>query len=145
MRLETVQKPRQSLAPKRESAPRPAPPPPAPAPQGSAFRAELDLAELDDRRRPGGPWVGRGYELSRSHLTFRSRKMCYEGRLLLVLVHLVDDRPAFLFGQVRHCEYDSDGQYRTCLELLPVPLEPEIQAWIKERDARGVVPAGPGS
>jgi hypothetical protein len=96
-------------------------------------------AELDDRRKPGGVWVGRGFSLSRSHLTFRSRRMCYQGRQLLVLVHLVDDKPAPLFGQVRSCDYDSEGMHRTVLELMALPLEAEVQAWIRDRDVR----AGP--
>src|SRR5690349_42405 len=92
-------------------------------PEGSPFHAELDMAELDDRRKPGGVWIGRGVSLSRSHLMFRSRRMCYEGRLLLVLVHLVDERPAPLFGRVLTSEYDADGQYRTALELMLMPAE----------------------
>lgn len=108
-------------------------------PEGAPFLAELDLAELDDRRKPGGVWVGRGFSLSRSHLTLRSRRMCYQGRQLLVLVHLVDDKPAPLFGQVRSCDYDSEGMYRTVLELLAMPVDAEVQAWIRDRDAR----AGP--
>ena len=114
-------------------------------PEGTPFHAELDLAELDDRRKPSGVWVGRGMSLSRSHLTFRSRRMCYQGRELLVLVHLVDDRPAPLFGRVRSCEYDAEGLYRTVLELAAMPLDPEVQAWIRERDVRSAAPAGTGT
>lgn len=108
-------------------------------PEGTPFLAELDLGELDDRRKPGGVWMGRGLSLSRSHLIFRSRRMCYQGRQLVVLVHLVDDKPAPLFGQVRSCEYDSEGMYRTVLDLMAVPVDPEVQAWIRDRDVR----AGP--
>lgn len=101
------------------------------------FRADLDLAELDDRRRPGASWIGRGIELSRSHLSLRSKRMCYAGRLLLVAVHMVDDRPVPLFGQVRDCEYDGDGLYRTEITLLEMPDEEPIRAWIKTRGALG--------
>lgn len=101
------------------------------------FRAELDIAELDDRRRPGASWTARGIELSRSHLTFRSKRMCYATRFLLIAVHMVDDRPVPLFGQVRLCEYDSDGLYRTEITLHEVPDEDPIGRWLKGRGANG--------
>ncbi|MBX3358738.1 MAG: hypothetical protein KF745_09940 [Phycisphaeraceae bacterium] len=96
------------------------------------FSAELDLAELDGRRRPGMPWIGHGIEISRSELVFLSRKMCYEERLLLVAVHLIDDRPVPLFGSVNGCEYYGEGLYRTSLSLQELPEEDPVRAWIKE-------------
>ncbi len=106
-------------------------------PPGTRFIAELHLAELDDRHRPGGVWAGRALEISRSHLTLRSRRMCYLGRELIVIVHLVDDRPVALFGTVRACEYDGEGLYKTRLELGTIPDDPALAAWIRARDARG--------
>lgn len=108
-------------------------------PTGTPFAAELELAELDDRRRPGALWSGRAVEISRSHITLRSRRMCYNGRSVVVIVHLVDDRPAALFGTVRECEYDSDGLYKTRLDLAPLPDEPGLAAWLRDHDARGNV------
>ena len=111
-------------------------PDPAPTPRlnkrvpGLRFDAELDVTELDDRDRPGLVWIARGRELSRSHMIFRSRRMCYEGRRILAAVHLIDDRPVPLFGRVTQCEYDGDAMYRVELELLQVPEKPEILAWI---------------
>lgn len=102
-------------------------------PAGIRFDAELDLSEMDDRDRPGLVWIARGRELSRSHVTFRSRRMCYEGRRIVAAVHLVDDKPVALFGRVVHCDYDGDGMYRVELELLPVPEKPEIAAWLEAR------------
>lgn len=94
------------------------------------FRAELDIAEIDTRGRPGTTWTGRALELSRSNVAFRSRRMCYEGRELLVAVHLVDDRPVPLYGMVSKCEYDGDGLYRTSVNLLPLPETETLRAWI---------------
>ena len=108
-------------------------------PAGAPFLADMDIAELDDRRRPGAIWLGRGHELSRPHLSFRSRRMCYDGRSLIVIVHLVDDRPVSLYGTVRDCEYDTDGLYRTLIELAPIPDEPGLVLWLRERDARGIL------
>lgn len=101
-----------------------------PAKGGVAFRAELDLAELDDRGRPGAVWTGRSYEISRAVLSFRSRRMCYEGRELLVAVHLVDDKPTPLFGIVDKSEYDGDGLYRTVLTLRRLPESDAVRTWI---------------
>ena len=101
-----------------------------PAKGGVVFRAELDLAELDDRGRPGAIWTGRSYEISRAVLAFRSRRMCYEGRELLVAVHLVDDKPTPLFGIVDKSEYDGDGLYRTVLTLKRLPETDAVRTWI---------------
>jgi hypothetical protein len=97
---------------------------------GVKFDAELDLAELDDRERPGPTWGGKGRELGRSHLILRTRRMCYLNRRVLVAVHLIDDKPVPLFGRVSACEYDGDGLYKVDLELMRVPDRPEIAAWI---------------
>jgi hypothetical protein len=95
-----------------------------------AFRAELDLAELDDRGRPGSIWTGRATEISRALLIVRSRRMCYEGRELLVAVHLVDDKPTALYGIVDKSEYDGDGLYRTAINLQRLPQTDAIRTWI---------------
>lgn len=99
-------------------------------PGACAFRAELDLAEIDTRGRPGTTWTGRASELSRSQLVFRSRRMCYEGREVVIAVHLVDDRPVPLYGMIALCEYDGDGLYRTRINLLPLPESESIRAWV---------------
>jgi hypothetical protein len=94
------------------------------------FKADIDLAELDDRGRPGPGWAGKACELSRNHIVFRSRRLCYENREIVVAVHLVDDRPAPLFGRVGKCEYDGDGLYKTTLNLAAVPLDEPIVLWL---------------
>lgn len=94
------------------------------------FRAEIDVSEIDERARPGPIWAGRACELSRSTLTFRSRRMCYAGRELLVLVHLVDDSPTPLAGTVLKSEYDGDALYRTQIALQQLPESEVIRAWI---------------
>jgi hypothetical protein len=103
---------------------------------GVKFDAELDVAELDDRGRPGPSWGAQSRELSRSGLAFRSRRMCYHGRILLVAVHLIDDAPVPLCGRVVHCSYDGDGMYRVELDLMRVPSRPNIAAWLEDRRVR---------
>lgn len=94
------------------------------------FDAELDLAELDDRSRPGTAWTARARTLTRGALTLTSRRMCYEGRQVVVLVHLIDATPVPLFGRVKACEYDADGMYDVELDLLPLPQDPHVRQWI---------------
>lgn len=101
------------------------------------FRAELDLSELDERGRTGPTWTGRGCMLSRGSLVFRSRRMCYPGRHIVLAVHLLDDRPVPLFGRVSSCEYDDEGMYRTRLELMKLPGSRGVSEWIRERRAEG--------
>lgn len=100
------------------------------------FDAELDLCEVDDRDRPGPTWCGKGRELSRSNLVFRSRRMCHAGRRILVAVHLIDDKPVPLFGRVASCEYDGDGLYRVELELQKPPDRTEVGDWLSKQGRR---------
>ena len=105
-------------------------------PAGRPFEADLDVCELDDRERPGHTWAARARTLSRSCLSFRSRRMCYTGRSLMVAVHLIDDEPVPLFGRVHACEYDGDGLYRVDLELLPVPDSAAVKDWLAAHGRR---------
>jgi hypothetical protein len=116
--------------------------PAVPAPKAAntvTFRAELDLTEIDTRGRPGTMWTGRAMDISRSSLAFRSRRMCYEGRELVLAVHLVDDRPVPLYGMVSRCEYDGDGLYKTSVNLLPMPQTEGIRAWVNGLHHRPVL------
>jgi hypothetical protein len=119
-----------------EEESQPAPVRPARRTGGVRFDAELDMAELDDRDRPGPTWIGKGRELGRSHLIFRTRRMCYIGRRILVAVHLIDDEPVPLFGRVAACEYDGDGLHKVELELMRLPERPEIAPWIERIKGR---------
>ena len=103
---------------------------------GYPFRADLDLAELDERGRPGPMWTGRACEIGRSHVCFKSRRLCYEGRELLLAVHLVDDRPVPLCGIVVGSDYDGDGLYRTRLTLIPIPDRDAVKAWVQPQNHR---------
>src|SRR5262249_19742646 len=51
--------------------------------QGPPFRADIDVAELDDRSRPGPAWAARALSLSRSHPIVLSRRMSYPKRTML--------------------------------------------------------------
>lgn len=101
-----------------------------------AFRAELDLAELDQRGRPGPTWTGRAVDLSRGQVTIRSRRMCYEGREVVLAVHLVDDHPVPLFGIVARSDYDGDGLYKTTLNLAALPESDSIRNWMTIQSQR---------
>jgi hypothetical protein len=117
-----------------EEEPPPAPVRQLPRPQPAMrFDAELDVSELDDRDRPGPCWSARGRELSRAHMTFRSRRMCYVGKRVLAAVHLIDDRPVPLFGKVTACEYDNDGLYRVDIDLMTLPEKQDIANWLDAR------------
>ena len=98
-----------------------------------SFNAELDLAELDDRDRPCATWSARARQLSRSKLTFVSRRMCYTGRMVVVAVHLIDDEPVPLFGQIGVCEYEGEGMYRVEIDLLPCPDTRPVREWLVQR------------
>mgnify|MGYP007080217599 CR=1 FL=1 len=114
---------------------------PDPRPAASAgvfpFKADLDLTELDTRSRPGATWHGKGIDICRSSMWFRSRKLCYPDRELLVAVHLVDDQPTPLCGIVAKCDYDGDGLYVTQLKLQALPRSDVVKQWLLSLHARG--------
>ncbi|MCC5786799.1 MAG: hypothetical protein JJU33_08880 [Phycisphaerales bacterium] len=112
---EEPEKPRKPKKPKR--------------PAGHRFRAELDIAELDDRGRPGATCTAHAVELSRSNLVFRSRRMTYIDRKILVAIHLIDDEPTVLFGRVFSCEYDGEGLCRIDLDLEQLPTTGDVRRW----------------
>jgi hypothetical protein len=104
---------------------------PAPKPKayGHPFKADVDIAEIDDRARPGLAWAARTMSLSRSNLVLLSRRMSYPKRIMLVAVHLIDAKPTPLMGRVTECEYHADGLYRIVLELIPLPESEIISQW----------------
>lgn len=106
-------------------------------PPGAPFEAELDATELDDRGRSSTTWTARARELSRSSVVFLSRRMTFPGRLLLLAVHRIDDKPVPLFGKVHQCDYEADGLYRVELDLLPVPDHRAIKEWLVARFNQG--------
>lgn len=95
-----------------------------------AFEAELEVTEIDDRLRPGAWFSAKGKELGRSSVVFVSRRMVHIGRLVLLAVHMIDDRPTPLFGQVGSCEYDTDGMHRLSIDLRPLPDQVLIDEWM---------------
>jgi hypothetical protein len=103
------------------------------APTFHEFDAELDVAELDERLRPVTTWSARSTSVNRSSLGFRSRRMCYPKTLLMIAVHLIDDKPTFLAGRVTACEYDGEGLYSVEVELMPKPVSEELRKWEAQR------------
>lgn len=112
-------------------------PPPAPPAGGrhlkdaKVFSAELDAAEMDDRERPTATWTAKSTHLSRSHMAFLSRRMVYRDRMVLIAIHLIDDKPVPLMGKVVECDYHGDGMHRTVIELTRVPRSEAIENWIE--------------
>lgn len=105
-------------------------------PKGHRFYAEVDLGELDDRGRPSMPWSAHAVELSRSHIVLLSRRMTYVGRGIAIAVHLVDEKPTPLFGEVYSCEYEGEGRYRVDIDLRPLPKAAFLRSWFDERERR---------
>ncbi len=105
-----------------------------PRPVGMRFLAEMDIAEVDERGRPGGASLAKGKELSRANVVISSRKLIYPGRLVALAVHLIDDRPVPLMGRVFSCVYDSDGLYRIDVDLLPMDDRGAIREWVNGRE-----------
>ena len=101
-------------------------------PCGQKFDANLEVAEVDDRGRPQHAWLARAQKLSRSNIVFRSRRMCYIGREIILAIHLIDGSPVGLYGRVNSCDYDGDGQYVVDVDLVTLPNRPELHAWIDQ-------------
>ncbi|NRA57285.1 MAG: hypothetical protein HRU13_04105 [Phycisphaerales bacterium] len=97
------------------------------------FDAELDVAELDERLRPVTTWSARATSVNRSSMSIRTRRMCYAKTILLVAVHLIDDKPIILAGRVISCDYAEEGLYLVDIELMPKPDSTEIRDWESNR------------
>lgn len=106
---------------------------PAGPPTFHEFDAELDVGELDERLRPVTTWSARAMSVNRSSLTFKSRRMCYVKKILIIAVHLIDDKPAVLAGRVTSCEYIGEGLYEVDVELMPKPDSEDIRVWESQR------------
>lgn len=147
-RAESLALPPPAIAPKPSGDPEPLPEPssefdPPPADSGQEqpvapptfheFDAELDVGELDERLRPVTTWSARAMSVNRSSLTFKSRRMCYVKKMLIIAVHLIDDKPTVLAGRVNSCEYIGEGLYEVDVELMPKPDSEEIRHWESQR------------
>jgi hypothetical protein len=82
------------------------------------FRAEVELAELDESGSPGPAWPGRIREVSRTHVAILTRRMCYCGRRLRVTVQATEGSAKVLAGEVESCEYKAAGMHRIVLSLV---------------------------
>jgi hypothetical protein len=109
---------------------------PSPFPGGRPFRADVDMAELDSRGRPGATWTAHSQHLGRGNLSVLTRRVAYEGSTLVVAVHLLDSEPTVLCGVVRACDYVGEGIHRLILDLQPVPSVEEVTRWAMGRAPR---------
>ena len=100
-----------------------------PRPRGRPFDAEIDVAEIDDRGRPGPVFSGRAKTLSRANIVLSTRRMCYVDKELMIAVHLIDDTPIPLYGRVFSCSYDGEGRHVVDVDLLPIRDERSMRAW----------------
>jgi len=113
------------------------PAPKRPLPSGAPFEAELDLTELDERGRPMLTFIAKSTELGTGHICFRSRRMCYAGRKVIAVLHMVDDEPVPLYGEVLLSEYDCEAMYITRIRILALPKNSVVQGWLAENSLRG--------
>ena len=58
--------------------------------------------------------------------------MCHAGRRLLIAIHLVDDKPIVLHGQVTNCDYDTNSQHTVSIDLEPIPNTSDVRKWIRK-------------
>jgi len=47
--------------------------------------------------------------------------MVYEGRLVVIVIDLIDDHPTVVCGRVVSCEYDEDGMHRIDVDFVEMP------------------------
>jgi hypothetical protein len=58
--------------------------------------------------------------------------MVHGGRVMLVAIHLIDDEPVPLLGRVGECVYEGAAMHRVTLDLLPVPDNDTVRAWLSQ-------------
>ncbi|MCE7974563.1 MAG: hypothetical protein DYG92_09640 [Leptolyngbya sp. PLA1] len=106
---------------------------PPPFENGRQFRADADVAELDDKGRPGLAWAVTTTHLGRANLSISSRRLVYEGRVLVLAVHLLDATPTLLCGRVKSCTYAGESSHLIVMDLLPTPADETITRWLMGR------------
>lgn len=106
---------------------------PPPFENGRLFRADADVSELDDKGRPGPAWTVTTTHLGRANLSISSRRLVYEGRVLVLAVHLLDATPTLLCGRVKSCAYSGDSSHLIVMDLLPAPADETITRWLMGR------------
>mgnify|MGYP001008499006 FL=1 len=98
------------------------------------FDRTATAAELDESGIPGPSWTCRVFDLSRSGLGIRSRRMVYTGRLLLIEVHDgTQDRPRVFCGMVRQSRYEASEGHILGIQFWPLPKSAAIEQWIHDR------------
>jgi len=106
---------------------------PPPFENARPFRADADVSELDDKGRPGPAWTVTTTHLGRANVSISSRRLVYEGRVLVLAVHLLDATPTLLCGSVKSCIYAGEASHLIVMDLLPTPADDTITRWLMGR------------
>lgn len=97
----------------------------------TSFGVQLLIHELDEAGNPGEPSTCTGFDISRSGLGIRSRRMFYEGRKVLIQVILPTVRPRYLCGIVKYSRYTYKGTYHIGIEFCPLPQTDGMRTWLR--------------
>ena len=96
------------------------------------FTTRVWVHELDDSNAPGEGHVADAADISRSGMGFRSRRMYYIGRTIVIILTLSTERKP-MFGIVRSSRYTYGGQHHVGVEFCAKPPGDRLHAWIEAR------------
>lgn len=102
----------------------------------SVFDVRLLVHELDESGSPGPGCVCDGYDISRSGMGLRSRRLYYKGGKVIVQILLRNQQPRYLCGEVKYSRYRSGGPYHVGIEFCALPDTVAFQAWQREQQQK---------
>lgn len=74
------------------------------------------------------------FDISRSGVGIRSRKMMYAGRRVFVVIPTGEEgAPRILYGDIRYARYAERGLYHVGVKFMPVPTSHGIKDWLSEQ------------
>lgn len=74
------------------------------------------------------------FDISRSGVGIRCRKMMYAGRRVFVIIPTGEDSPPrILYGDIRYARYAERGLYHVGIKFMPVPTSHGIKDWLAEQ------------
>jgi hypothetical protein len=95
------------------------------------FSARVSIHELSSDDIPGDPQTAEAFDLSRSGIGLRTKRMFYVGTPVLIHIQLRTQR-TYKRGVVRFSKYTSGGWHLCGVEFTNAPGTERLKGWIRK-------------
>jgi hypothetical protein len=97
-----------------------------------AFTTEIVVHFIDQADSVADGLRCVGVDLSAGGLCFRSRRSFWAGDRLLIIIRTKQRSARVVFGAVRHCAYEGNGQCRVGVQFIESPKSKRLLTWLSE-------------